>query len=355
MRIAILLPSLKKKGPVILAFDLLLQLIDKVEVIDVFYFSDCADPYVLDPKHNVNFIKISFFTPYSFADYDILHTHSFKPDFYSFLFKNNIKCLVITTVHNYVYEELFYTYNILISKLLSRIWMFSWRNKDSVVFLSRNMEKYYKEKVSFRKNNIVIYNGRDVVLKSVNDQNKHLIDSLLKIKDNFKLIGCCGFLNKRKGFEDVIKFLTLKSNLYAVFVGQGPDEARLIELAQSLNVIERCIFLGHQNNSIALISLFDIFVMSSYSEGFPLVVLEAGGLNIPVLCVNSALFEELFSENEVVFYERNNLNSMTLSINKILNFGNDFSTNLNNTINAKYSCSIMADKYLKLFKELNSY
>ena len=63
MRIAILLPSLKKKGPVILAFDLIIQLIGKVDKIDVFYFSDCIDPYILDPIHNVNFIKLSFFKP----------------------------------------------------------------------------------------------------------------------------------------------------------------------------------------------------------------------------------------------------------------------------------------------------
>lgn len=354
MRIAILIPSLKKKGPVILAFDLLLQLIDKVEKIDVFYFSDCADPYVLDPKQNVNFIKISFLKPFSFIGYDILHTHSFKPDFYSYIFKSKIKCHIITTVHNYIYEELYYTYNLFISRLLSIIWIFSWSNKDSIVYLSNNMKKYYEEKRCFNKNNVVINNGRNVVLKTLNNQNNHLINSILKIKENFKIIGCCGFLNKRKGFEDVIKFLTLNSNLFAVFVGQGPEEARLIELAHSLNVFDRCIFLGHQKNSMSLIRLFDVFVMSSFSEGFPLVVLEAGGLNVPILCVKSSLFEELFSENDVVFYERNNLKSMSFSINKILKFGNVYSSNLYKTINNKYSCNIMADKYLKLFNELKT-
>jgi glycosyltransferase involved in cell wall biosynthesis len=354
MRIAILLPSLKKKGPVILAFDLIIQLIGKVDKIDVFYFSDCIDPYILDPIHNVNFIKLSFFKPYSFIDYDILHTHSFKPDFFSFYFKNKIQCPVVTTIHNYVYEELYYTYNLLVSRLLSKVWIFSWSNKNTLVFLSNNMKKYYEKVKCLKNNNIVIYNGRDVILDSIIEQKNQAINSIIKLKDKFKIIGCCGFLNKRKGFEDVVKFLTLNSNLFAVFIGQGPDEARLTELAKSLNVFDRCIFLGHQNNSMSLIRLFDIFVMSSFSEGFPLVALEAGGLNVPILCVKSPLFEELFSESDVVFYERNNLNSMSFSINKILNFGNVYSSNLYRTINTKYTCSIMADKYLKLFKELKS-
>ena len=121
MRIAVLLPSLNKKGPVILAFDLIKHLIDKVDKLDVFYFSESSTPYPLQGLENVNFIKISFYKPLSFSGYDVIHAHSLRPDLYTYFFKSKIKPYVVTTIHNYVYEELYYTYNIFISKIFSKI------------------------------------------------------------------------------------------------------------------------------------------------------------------------------------------------------------------------------------------
>lgn len=354
MRIAILLPSLKRKGPVILAFDLIKHLIDKVHKIDVFYFSECSDPYFLIGLENIKYTKLSFYKPFSFSDYDIVHSHSLKPDLYTFFFKSRIKCRIITTVHNYVYEELYYTYNILISKIFSWIWISTWSNKDSVVFLSNNMKKYYEEKNIGNNNTLVIYNGRNIAKEIYQNKKNEISDWISETKKHYTIIGCCGFLNKRKGFEDILNFLTLSSNLFAVFIGQGPDKNRLINLSKSLNVFERCIFLGNQNDSISLIALFDIFVMSSYSEGFPLVVLEAGGVSVPILCVNSPLFQELFSDKDVVFYEKNDFDSMTLGLNKIIKNHDVYSKNINKTINTRYSCNIMAENYLQLFTELNA-
>lgn len=354
MRIAILLPSLKNKGPVILAFDLIKHLIDKIDKLDIFYFSECSNPYFLQDLNNVNYIKISFFKPLSFIAYDIIHCHSFKPDLYTYVFKWKIKAYIVTTIHNYVYEELYYTYNIFVSKLFSRIWISSWNNKDAVVFLSKDMQQYYENKKFLNKNAKIIYNGRNVNLAQNTIQNSLVYNFILEKKQSYKIIGCCGFINKRKGFEDIIKFLTLNSNVFAVFIGEGSDQNRLIALAKSLNVFNRCSFLGHQNNSIPLINLLDVFVMSSYSEGFPLVILEAGGLGVPVLCVNSPLFRELFADDDLVFYNRNNLISMEQSLNKILENKSFYSKNIKSKINSQYSCDIMATKYFQLFNELKS-
>jgi glycosyltransferase involved in cell wall biosynthesis len=354
MRIAILLPSLKKKGPVILAFDILKYLINKVEKIDVFYFSKCSDPYLLDGLDKVNYIKLSFLRPFSFNHYDVVHCHSFKPDLYTFIFKRMISCPVLTTVHNYVYEELFFTYNSLISEFISPIWIATWTNKDAVVFLSDNMKKYYEAKSRANINAIVIYNGRNVNEAESTNEALEVIRVLDEKKKMHILIGGCGFLNKRKGFDDIINFLTLDINLFAVFIGQGPDKDRLIYLARNLDVLDRCIFLGHQNNASSIIELLDVFVMSSYSEGFPLVVLEAGSLSVPIICVKSPLFDELFSDDDVVFYERNDLSSMEFALNHMLMNRHRYSNNINKVVDLKYSCKIMAERYLQQYISLNS-
>jgi glycosyltransferase involved in cell wall biosynthesis len=216
------------------------------------------------------------------------------------------------------------------------------------------MKNYYLDRKLKNKNLHVISNGRNI---SSNDLKKDFCDEykmILDLKLNHKIIGCCGVLNKRKGFQDLIKFLTFNPDLLAVFVGEGPDKKRLIKYANKLNVLNRCYFLGHQNNAISFINLFDFFVMSSYSEGFPLVVLEAGGVGVPILCVKTPLFQELFSDNDVVFYERNIDKSMLDSLNNILLHKNTYSLNIQNTIQNKYSSDLMAKKYFQLYERLNN-
>lgn len=352
MRIAVLLPSLKKKGPVILALDVLKGLYDRVDKIDIFYFSNCSDPYLIPEQYNISVKKISFFKPLKFADYDIIHSHSFKPDFYTYVFRQHLSPIVITTIHNYVESELTYTYNRVISLIFSKLWLLSMENKNGIVFLSNNMRNYYlSKKINFL-SSIVINNGRTIQDINYQDIDIEILNFLNKKKANYKIIGCCGFLNKRKGFEDVIRFLAIDFDLYAIFIGEGPERTNLVSLAKELNVENRCSFLGHQDNPLPIMKNFDVFAMCSFSEGFPLVMLEAGSLGVPIICVNNPLFNELFSNDEVVFYNRDNFDSIKLAINQIKENGDYYSNNIKTVMTSKYSSEKMVCNYFNYFKTL---
>src|SRR4051794_40426911 len=88
----------------------------------------------------------------------------------------------------------------------------------------------------------------------------------------------------------------------------------LRQLAADVGVLSRCIFLGYQPNARDYLSFFDLFIIPSYSEGFPLGLLEAAQHHLPIVCSDIGIFKELFTQEEVSFFEVDNVQSLVKSI-----------------------------------------
>ena len=94
-----------------------------------------------------------------------------------------------------------------------------------------------------------------------------------------------GRLTSQKGFELLIKAvaLTQNPNIKLAILGDGPLKESLQTLIQSLNLDKNVILMGFQSNPYAWISRADAFILSSYYEGFPNVILEALACGTPVI------------------------------------------------------------------------
>ncbi len=101
------------------------------------------------------------------------------------------------------------------------------------------------------------------------------------------LIGRIARLQPEKGME---VFLTAAARVLPLFpgarflvVGDGPLRGELEALARSLGLKEHAHFLGFRSDVPALMKLLDVLVVSSLSDGAPLVVLEAMEAEVPVV------------------------------------------------------------------------
>jgi glycosyltransferase involved in cell wall biosynthesis len=65
--------------------------------------------------------------------------------------------------------------------------------------------------------------------------------------------------------------------------GDGPLSAELKKKSKILGISERVRFLGHRDDLYDVMSVFDLFVMTSEHEGVPMVILEALTLGIPIV------------------------------------------------------------------------
>ena len=90
--------------------------------------------------------------------------------------------------------------------------------------------------------------------------------------------------------------------------------------------------------------------MSSYSEGFPLGLLEAGLSRLPIVCSDIPIFNELFTEKEVCFFELDNARSLADAVRLCYDNKEELSSSIFDVIDKKYSVNKMADNYMKLYQ-----
>jgi glycosyltransferase involved in cell wall biosynthesis len=89
--------------------------------------------------------------------------------------------------------------------------------------------------------------------------------------------------------------LAARSRLY--LVGDGPERAALEARAAALGLSGRAIFLGARNDVSEVLMAADAFVMSSKSEGLPMVLLEAMAAGVPCVATAVGGIPDLFGED----------------------------------------------------------
>ncbi|MER3422141.1 MAG: hypothetical protein C4293_01790 [Nitrospiraceae bacterium] len=85
-------------------------------------------------------------------------------------------------------------------------------------------------------------------------------------------------------FLKAAKLVSLaRPETYFLIIGDGPCRRELEVETKLLGLSDRVRMLGERKDVLALIQLLDVFVLTSTSEGFPNVLLEANLAGIPVV------------------------------------------------------------------------
>lgn len=100
-----------------------------------------------------------------------------------------------------------------------------------------------------------------------------------------------GRLVMRKAYDKAIRAvakLPLQNFKYLI-IGDGPEEARLRELARELEAEEKVQFLGFvsEKRKYQYLAVSDIYLLSSLHEGFGLCLLEAMYCGLPIVATNN--------------------------------------------------------------------
>jgi glycosyltransferase involved in cell wall biosynthesis len=85
----------------------------------------------------------------------------------------------------------------------------------------------------------------------------------------------------------------------------GPFETRdSIDLSIQEYIINEksIIYVGEQSDTVLYYSTFDIFILPSYREGFPTVVLEASSMQLPVITTKNTGCIDSIQENITGIY-----------------------------------------------------
>ena len=110
-----------------------------------------------------------------------------------------------------------------------------------------------------------------------------------------------GRLSEEKGYFRLITIFTrLKKEGYdfsLVIIGDGPERERLMKHVEELSMGDRITFLFEQKNPFKYVSKSDVFVCSSYEEGYSTACTEACILNVPVITTAVGGAEEIINSS----------------------------------------------------------
>ncbi len=166
----------------------------------------------------------------------------------------------------------------------------SCKNVDSLVLVSSELAGFYKNYLG----NKVCY------IPNCLDKIPNKLSKL-----DSKNIVAVGRLSREKGFDALLKLFKKVSAKHPSWklniVGDGMEKNNLLDLAKELKLGDKVIFHGYQNkdyiNNLFLES--SIYVMTSKTESFGLVLIEAMSYGIPCLSYTSAQgANEIIDDNE---------------------------------------------------------
>ncbi len=340
MKIAYFVPYITQSGPLNVV-KYLCQELKKEHDIDVFYFKDI---------HNTQFPlkteQISFFDAINFDKYDILHSHGFVPDAYLWWHTKDIKrAYTVTTLHNYVKEDSKYGYNFIKAFLLPRAWNVVTSKHTLVVALSQNAVEYY-QKFWINQNLKAVSSGIPKETLPRDITSKH--------DENAIHIGMIGSsrISKVKGFDQAIRALERLPNYTLSIAGGGSEVEHLRRLAEDLEVENRVHFMGFQRDIGSFIASMDLFVVPSRSEGFSLALQEIVRGKKPVACSNIPIFHELFSHDEIGFFELDDKESLANTVQRVWREREQLVQAAYKRFEHNYTIEIMAKNYLKIYQDL---
>ena len=109
-----------------------------------------------------------------------------------------------------------------------------------------------------------------------------------------------GRLAAAKGLPVLLDAIAKLDDVTLEIAGDGPDRLMLVEQARRLGIAERVRFLGYQSQAQVrdLLKQADIFVLTSFAEGVPVVLMEAMAAGVPVITTRIAGIPELVKDGE---------------------------------------------------------
>ena len=197
------------------------------------------------------------------------------------------------------------------------------------------LEVSIQQKLSPLSKTVIINNGTcngiDAI-KRFNPENVLKDRNILKglkeeLDSDVKIIGFVGRLVKDKGLVELLdawKILSERNNkIHLLLIGPMEERDSLpeeyISYARDCNSIT---MLGLIKEIESYYSIMDLFVLPSYREGFPTVVLEASAMELPVVCSSKTGCIDSILENETGLFTSLNPEDLAQKIQYLLDHPN---------------------------------
>jgi L-malate glycosyltransferase len=224
----------------------------------------------------------------------IVHTHGPRANLFTYLVRQTTPFKWISTIHSDpskdfikggIKGKIFTTINMKVIKKIDHFFAVSERFKQMLVGFGLPAEKI-----------TTVYNGI-----SFDEQLEcKLTREQLQLEQDDFVICMVARLHPIKGhtvvFDALKKVLATNANVKLVLIGDGPEREELEQEVQQKGLTQHVRFLGFQQDVHSYLCISDVKLLASYSESFPLVILEAARAHTPVISTDVGGVKDLISD-----------------------------------------------------------
>ena len=256
---------------------------------------------------------------------DLVHIHHLKPLF-SF-FKTPLQRYDIPVIftahglhiHKYEFSGLFsdklkYILRFYLEKIILK-------KPDGVIAVSHE-DKYFLEKKYRLKNVLYLTNGIDFTKIRKISGSKINLRKELNLPARYFLFLTVARFDYQKGYDILLRAISLLKKKFRretekirfIFVGGGSEFDRMKELSRKLSLSENISFLGERSDVYKLIKACDVFLLPSRWEGLPIVLLETGLLQTPVLASETYGNREILKDGKGVLFKNEDIEELATAI-----------------------------------------
>jgi glycosyltransferase involved in cell wall biosynthesis len=226
---------------------------------------------------------------------DVVHTHGYRPDILHAASRLRRKFATVTTLHGSSRVGGSSTFHELVQMLLLRRF-------DAVIAVSRQLaEQLRGTRVRGDRLHVIPNGWSDRIPLADASEARRCLD----LPATGVVVGWVGRLIPIKGADVFLRAISHLTALPLTFsiIGDGPERARLEEFARAEGLSGRVRFHGTVPEAARYISAFDVFVLSSRSEGIPVTLLEAMAARVPVVVTSVGGVPEVVGPEEAMLVQ----------------------------------------------------
>lgn len=217
---------------------------------------------------------------------DILHSHGYKADILLGLLPRSLRGPMVTTAHGWTYPPRF-----------TMLWLYQavdrlcLRRLDKVVLVADHMLAVEAVRSLPAGKSVVIRNGIPSLQERLADQALRGIqaipDALTQFVRSRPTLVAIGRLSLEKGFNVLLDAFAVAGRdgpaWQLAIIGEGPQRQALEAQVSQLGLSDRVSLPGYVDCADRVLEGARGFVMSSFTEGLPLALLEAMQWRVPIV------------------------------------------------------------------------
>ncbi len=221
---------------------------------------------------------------------DVVHTHGYRPDVLAASPARKAGSALVSTAHGFTGGDLK-------NRMFEWLERRAWRGFDVVVAVSGPL-----------RDRLVRSGVPEAVVElcpnawsGTEPLDRASARERLRVPPTGRLIGWVGRLSGEKGPDVMIRALAhLPAGIGAVMIGDGPERQALVRLAAELDVSARITWSGPVQGAGQCMAAFDAFVLSSRTEGTPMVLFEAMAARVPIVATAVGGVPDIVSPAEAI-------------------------------------------------------